>query len=68
MLKALDSDDRITRLGRDIAALPVHPRVARFLLHARDHGGLKDALIMAAIQQAGRILPDTRDWEIKTPA
>lgn len=64
-LKALTPDHHINALGRDLAALPVHPRYARLLLHARDAGALEDAVLMAALNQAGRILPSVRDWTMK---
>lgn len=38
LLGALDVDDRIIPLGEEMAALPLHPRLARLLLAARDFG------------------------------
>lgn len=37
-LGALDAGDRLTPLGEGMAALPVHPRLARLLLASRDSG------------------------------
>jgi ATP-dependent helicase HrpA len=36
-LNAVDGDRRITRLGRQMAALPVDPRLARVLVAVRSH-------------------------------
>ena len=38
LLGALDAGDRITPLGEGMAALPLHPRLARLLLAARESG------------------------------
>ncbi len=37
-LGALDGDARLTTLGRQLAQLPVHPRLGRLLLAAAQHG------------------------------
>jgi ATP-dependent helicase HrpB len=37
-LDGMDDRDVLTRLGQDMARLPVHPRLARMLLHARQSG------------------------------
>lgn len=47
-LRAMDAERRITRLGRQIAALPVDPRLARMLLAAAEQGCLADMLVIAA--------------------
>jgi len=47
-LSAVDGDRRITRLGRQMAALPVDPRLARILLEAGRLGCLAEALVLAA--------------------
>lgn len=39
----------LTDLGREMAELPVHPRVARFLIEVNRRGGLGQACLMAAI-------------------
>jgi ATP-dependent helicase HrpA len=47
-LSAVDGDRRITRLGRQMAALPVDPRLARVLLEAGRQRCLSEALVIAA--------------------
>jgi ATP-dependent helicase HrpA len=47
-LGAVDGDRRITRLGRQMAALPVDPRLARILLEAGRQRCLAEALVIAA--------------------
>jgi len=47
-LSAVDGDRRITRLGRQMAALPVDPRLARILLEAGRQRCLAEALVIAA--------------------
>jgi ATP-dependent helicase HrpA len=47
-LSAVDGDRRITRLGRQMAALPVDPRLARILLEAGRQRCLTEALVIAA--------------------
>ena len=47
-LSAVDGDRRITRLGRQMAALPVDPRLARVLLEAGRQSCLSEALVIAA--------------------
>jgi ATP-dependent helicase HrpA len=47
-LKAVDENRRITSLGRQIASLPVDPRLARMLVAAGHHGCLTEMLVIAA--------------------
>jgi len=47
-LGAVDGDRRITRLGRQMAALPVDPRLARILFEAGRQRCLAEALVIAA--------------------
>jgi len=47
-LSAVDGDRRITRLGRQMAALPVDPRLARILLEAGRAQCLAEALVIAS--------------------
>ncbi len=47
-LSAVDGDRRITRLGRQMAQLPVDPRLARILLEAGRLRCLTEALVIAA--------------------
>ena len=49
VLGALDSDRRITTLGRRLRALPLPPRVARMILLAADQGAAHDAAEIAAV-------------------
>lgn len=43
------ADDRVTPLGRDLARLPAHPRLARLLLAGARHGVLRETAIAAAL-------------------
>ncbi|MGE0113957.1 MAG: ATP-dependent RNA helicase HrpA [Steroidobacteraceae bacterium] len=47
-LKAVDESRRITSLGKQIAALPLDPRLARMLLAADHHRCLREMLVIAA--------------------
>lgn len=47
-LGALD-DRGLTRLGRELAALPVHPRLGRLLIAGRDHGAPQSVALIAAL-------------------
>ena len=47
-LGALDEEHRLTRVGRELARLPVDPRVGRIILGGRDHGCLQEILVIAA--------------------
>lgn len=47
-LKAVDEERRVTSLGRQIASLPVDPRLARMLVAADHHGCVTEMLILAA--------------------
>lgn len=47
-LKAVDDDRRVTSLGRQIASLPVDPRLARMLVAADHHGCVTEMLVLAA--------------------
>jgi ATP-dependent helicase HrpB len=48
-LDALDANGRLTATGRDMARLPVHPRLAHMLLLARDLDALELATQLAAL-------------------
>ena len=56
-LGAVDEARDLTTLGRELAKLPVDPRVARMVLAARDQGALKEVLIITA----GLSVQDPRD-------
>ncbi len=47
-LGALDDEDRLTDIGRQLARLPVDPRIGRMLVAARDKACLHEALVIAA--------------------
>jgi ATP-dependent helicase HrpA len=47
-LKAVDDSRHITSLGKQIAALPLDPRLARMLLAADHHRCLREMLVIAA--------------------
>lgn len=55
-LGALDHQDRLTPLGRQMTQFPLHPRFARLLLAAADNGCLREAAICAAVAQGRDIL------------
>ncbi len=46
-LGALDEDGGLTRVGRELAALPVEPRIGRLLLEGARRGCLAEALTLA---------------------
>jgi ATP-dependent helicase HrpA len=45
---AVDTDQRITQLGKRLAKLPVDPRIGRMLLESAHNGCLKETLVIAA--------------------
>jgi ATP-dependent helicase HrpA len=47
-LGAVDKERRLTAIGRDMARLPVDPKLARMLIAARVHGVLREVLVIAA--------------------
>ncbi|WP_206996832.1 ATP-dependent RNA helicase HrpA [Trinickia mobilis] len=47
-LGAVDDDNALTPLGRELARLPLDPRVGRMILGARDQGSLAEVLIIAS--------------------
>jgi len=48
-LGAVDDEHRLTRIGRELAGIPVDPRIGRILLAARDQHCLHEALIIASV-------------------
>ena len=56
-LGAMDDGRRITKLGRQLAKLPLDPRIARILVTASKQGALKEVIILAAAIG----LPDPRE-------
>ncbi|HEX2604903.1 MAG TPA: ATP-dependent RNA helicase HrpA [Oxalicibacterium sp.] len=47
-LGAVDDDNKLTKLGRDLARLPLDPRVGRMILAARQNACLTEMLIIAS--------------------
>ncbi len=47
-LEAVDADGNMTTLGRQMARLPVDPRIGRMLLEAKQQQSLREVLIIAA--------------------
>jgi ATP-dependent helicase HrpA len=47
-LGAVDEQGRLTRIGQELARLPVDPRIGRILLAGRDEGCLNEMLVLAA--------------------
>lgn len=56
-LGALDEHLSLTPLGRELARLPLDPRVGRMILAARDHGALAEVLVIASALS----VPDVRE-------
>ena len=56
-LGAVDGERRLTPLGRELARLPLDPRVGRIVLAARDGGCLPEALVIAS----ALAVPDPRE-------
>lgn len=50
-LAALDKAGRITPHGRAMASLPMAPQLAHMLLYAAQHGGTRDAALLALLLQ-----------------
>ncbi|MBT8486683.1 MAG: ATP-dependent RNA helicase HrpA [Phycisphaerae bacterium] len=55
-LGATDADDRLTPLGRDLARLPIDPRIGRMVLAARGEACVTEVLVIAAALS----IPDPR--------
>ena len=47
-LGAVDEQQRLTELGRELSRLPIDPKIGRMILAARDHGCLREVLVIAA--------------------
>ncbi len=47
-LGAIDEEGALTRLGRDLARLPIDPRIGRMILQAREEKALPEVLVIAA--------------------
>jgi ATP-dependent helicase HrpB len=55
-LGALDRDEKLTKIGRRMAAFPTHPRYARMLLAAQELGCVRAAALIAALAQSRPIV------------
>ncbi len=60
-LGAVDDTNQLTPLGRELARLPLDPRVGRMILAARDQQSLREVLIIAS----GLAVQDPRDRPIE---
>lgn len=58
LLGALDEDGVITPIGRHMARIPLHPRLARFLVAAAALGVAREASDLAARLSESRFRPD----------
>ncbi|MBL8438024.1 MAG: ATP-dependent RNA helicase HrpA, partial [Zoogloeaceae bacterium] len=47
-LGAVDEEQRLTAMGRELAKLPLDPKIGRMILAARERGCLREMLIIAA--------------------
>jgi ATP-dependent helicase HrpA len=56
-LSAVDGSRKLTALGRELAQLPVDPRIGRMILAGREHGCLAEALVIAS----ALAVPDPRE-------
>jgi ATP-dependent helicase HrpB len=68
-LEALDTAGAITPLGREMAAFPVHPRLAHMLLAARAQGAVPLAAELAALLSERDLMPRAgapRDPDMRT--
>ena len=63
-LGAVDERNQLTSLGKDLASLPLDPRVGRMLLEARKRGSLEEVLIIASALS----VQDVRDRPIEMQA
>ena len=65
-LEALDAAGRITALGRGMASLPLHPRLAHMLLRAKEMGQGALACDLAALLSERDILRQAADADVRT--
>jgi ATP-dependent helicase HrpB len=64
-LEALDAAARITALGRSMASLPLHPRLAHMLLRAKEMGQGALACDLAALLSERDILRQAADADVR---
>ena len=55
-LGALDHQENITPLGKQMLSFPTHPRYARMLLAAQEYGCVRSVALMAALTQSRPLL------------
>ncbi|MDP7140516.1 MAG: ATP-dependent RNA helicase HrpA [SAR324 cluster bacterium] len=60
-LGALDSNQQLNRLGRQMARLPIEPQIARMLLEALEEHALREVLVIAA----GLSIQDPREYPLE---
>ena len=63
-LGAMDEAQALTPLGRELARLPLDPRVGRMLIEARERGALREVLVIAAALS----VQDVRDRPLQAQA
>jgi ATP-dependent helicase HrpA len=63
-LGAVDDDNELTRMGAELARLPLDPRVGRMILEARERGALHEILVIAS----ALALQDVRDRPLEMQA
>ncbi|MDX1320554.1 MAG: ATP-dependent RNA helicase HrpA, partial [Oceanospirillum sp.] len=51
-LGAVDDKERLTKVGRMLARLPIDPRIGRMVLSGAEHGALNEVLIIASALSA----------------
>jgi ATP-dependent helicase HrpB len=59
-LGAVDAQGGLSATGREMAALPLHPRLGRLLCEAKRRGSAEDGCALAALISAGERLPPER--------
>jgi ATP-dependent helicase HrpA len=63
-LGAVDDANELTTIGRELARLPLDPRVGRMILEARERGALAEVLVIAAALS----VQDVRDRPLELQA
>jgi ATP-dependent helicase HrpA len=63
-LGAVDDDNALTPMGRELSRLPLDPRVGRMILEARDRGALDEVLVIASALS----VQDVRDRPMEAQA
>jgi ATP-dependent RNA helicase HrpB len=56
-LGAFDTQGRLAGIGREMAALPLHPRLGRLVVEAKRRGVAEDGCAIAALISSGERLP-----------